>query len=125
MNPEGPEGRDGCGGHTGEACGAHTPPYGAHAQTCDGHARSCGTEADACCQSDRFALPTTEEPVTVLATDLAWLLDAIEESEESVGEPSRLEDEAYLRSRNALREQAPRLVAMREDFLDRLKALMR
>ncbi len=115
-------GQEGCGGHAEGACGGHASPCDAHAQACDGHAQSCGAEADACCQSDPFTLPATDEVVTVLATDLAWLLDNLEESVS--GEPSRLGEDAYLRSRDALREQAPRLVAMREDFLNQIRALM-
>ncbi len=66
-------------------------------------------------------LPTTDELVTISATDLAWLLDNVEAWADG---SSELQEEAYVRSRKALNEQAPRLVALREDFLNQIKALM-
>jgi hypothetical protein len=114
-------GQECCEGHTGAACGSHASPCDAHAQACGGHAQSCGVEADACCQNDSFALPTTDEVVSIPANDLAWLLDYLEASAD---EGAGLAEESYLRSRNALHQQAPRLVALREDFLNRIKALM-
>jgi hypothetical protein len=114
-------GQESCGTHAEAACGGHASPCDAHAQACGGHAESCGTAADACCQTNAFMLPATDEAVTISATDLAWLLDYVEASAEGA---SSLEEESYVRSRNALREQAPRLIALREEFLNQIRALM-
>jgi len=82
----------------------------AHDAACSGQAETCGAEAEACCGGhghDMFAFPTTEEVVTVPATQLASLLDLVEKL---VPDPRSLVH--------------PRLVELRDEFLERMKSLL-
>ncbi len=99
---------------------------GSHDAACSGHAETCGAEADACCgghgTDEMFAFPTTTEVVSIPATQLAGLLDLAEKLTDDprilAGEPD------YIEAQRLLGEQAPRLVELREQFLERMKVLM-
>ena len=98
----------------------------AHDAACAGSAEACGMEGEACCgghgRGDLFAFPTTTETVTVPAVQLAGLLDLVEKL---CGDPRLLTQEPdYLEAHRLLREQAPQLVQLREEFLERMKALL-
>jgi hypothetical protein len=103
---------------------AHAGPY-AHDAACSGQAETCGAEAETCCGGhghDMFAFPTTEEVVTVPATQLAGLLDLVEKL---VPDPRSLVHESdYVEAQRLLGEQAPRLVELRDEFLERMKSLL-
>jgi hypothetical protein len=97
----------------------------AHDAACAGSAEGCGMEGEACCGGhgqDLFAFPTTTETVTVPAVQLAGLLDLVEKL---CDDPRLLTQEPdYLEAHRLLGEQAPQLVQLREEFLERMKALL-
>src|SRR6266516_2520224 len=91
-----------------------------------GCGQACGMEGEACCgghgHGDLFAFPTTAETVTVPAVQLAGLLDLVEKL---CDDPRLLTQEAdYLEAHRLLAEQAPQLVQLREEFLERMKTLL-
>ena len=93
---------------------------------CAGSVEACGLEGEACCgghgHGDLFAFPTTTETVTVPAVQLAGLLDLVERLSD---DPRLLTQEAdYLEAHRLLEEQAPQLVQLREEFLERMKTLL-
>jgi hypothetical protein len=93
---------------------------------CAGSAEACGMEGEACCgghgQADLFAFPTTTETVKVPAVQLAGLLDLVEKLCE---DPRLLTQEPdYLEAQRLLGEQAPQLVRLREEFLERMRTLL-
>jgi len=93
---------------------------------CAGSVEACGIEGEACCgghaHGDLFAFPTTAETVTVPAVQLAGLLDLVEKL---CDDPRLLTQEAdYLEAHRLLGEQAPQLVQLREEFLERMKAFL-
>jgi hypothetical protein len=98
----------------------------AHDAACAGSAEACGMEGEACCggqgRGDLFAFPTTTETVTVPAVQLAGLLDLVDKL---CDDPRLLTQEPdYLEAHRLLREQAPQLVQLREEFLERMKVLL-
>jgi hypothetical protein len=96
-----------------------------HDASCSGHASTCGIEGDACCgghATDMFAFPTTDEIVAIPAPQLAGLLDLVEKL---IEDPRSLVHEPdYVSAERLLTEQAPRLMELREEFLERLKVVM-
>ncbi|HYR62651.1 MAG TPA: hypothetical protein VET24_08505 [Actinomycetota bacterium] len=117
------------GHHHAEGCShdhAATGELCAQDAACAGSAEACGMEEGACCgghgQNDLFAFPTTAESVTVPAVQLAGLLDLVEKLCE---DPRLLTQEPdYLEAQRALGEQAPELVSLRDEFLDRMRTLL-
>lgn len=112
--------------HDEACCQAHPQPGEGHAHSCSDHvhegdAHACEADGGACSCAEMFAFPSTDERVTIPANDLAFLLDMIEEL---VQDPARLGEEFLARSRDALAEQAPRLVALREDLLNRIRGVL-
>lgn len=112
-----------CGGH-----GAQAAPAALNPQACSGHADACGADAGACCGghdqsiNDVFAFPATTEVVSIPAVQLAGLLDLVEKL---AAEPASLASEDdYLAGQRILNEQAPQLVALRDEFLERMKTLL-
>lgn len=118
------------------ACSGHAhagPAHAAHAAHGEGTAEAaalCGAEEGACCgghshagaQEDPFAFPTTTEQVTMSAVQLAGLLDLIEKLAE---DPAVLHDEVdYEAGQHILADQAPELVRLRDEFLERMKVLL-
>ena len=97
----------------------------AHDAACAGSADACGMEGEACCGGhgqDLFAFPTTTESVTVPAVQLAGLLDLVEKL---CDDPRLLTQEPdYVEAHRLLGEQAPQLVQLREEFLERMKTLL-
>src|SRR5216683_1315776 len=97
----------------------------AHDAACAGSVEACGMEGEACCGGhggDLFAFPATAETVTVPAVQLAGLLDLVEKL---CDDPRVLTQEPdYLEAHRLLREQAPHLVQLREEFLERMKVLL-
>ena len=120
---------DGSEHHHDESCAhGHEAASGlcAHDDACAGNAEACGMEGEACCgghgHGDLFALPTTTETVTVPAVQLAGLLDLVEKL---CDDPRLLTQEPdYLEAHRLLGEQAPELVQLREEFLERMKVLL-
>ena len=116
-----------CGGH-GHAH-EHTGEH-AEAVSCasDGAVDLCGA-GEGCCGGhghasvdDLFAFPTTTEVVTLPAVQLAGLLDLVEKLAE---DPAVLRDEVdYEQGQRLLAAQAPELVRLRDEFLERMKALL-
>lgn len=93
------------------------------ATTCGG-TEPCGATAgsagsDACNACTPLAMPTTDEQVSIPANDLATLLDLVE----AFAGSSYDEEGAYSRSDAALRAQAPKLVAAREQLLETLREM--
>jgi len=111
---------DTCAHHAGEAasCGcAHDGP-GAQGDL-------CGAEAGACCGGhgmDLFAFPVTDEVVSVPAVQLAGLLDLCEKLAPDVATLAGEVD--FVEAQRALDDQAPRLVALRQQFLERMRSLL-
>ena len=96
-----------------------------HDTACAGSAEAC-MEGEACCgghgHGDLFAFPTTTETVTVPAVQLAGLLDLVEKL---CDDPRLLTQEPdYVEAHRLLGEQAPQLVRLREEFLERMKTLL-
>lgn len=121
------------GGHHHESCSAcgtddvQGSPSAREA-SCSGEVEACGAEAGACCGGhgegvdDMFAFPMTTEVVSVPAVALAGLLDLVEKL---AADPTALgAEEDYINGQRLLEEQAPRLVALRGEFLERMKVLL-
>lgn len=116
----------------GEACDHHAHEAASCGCGHDGcgheagaEANMCGAEAGACCGghgTDLFAFPVTDEVVSVPAVQLAGLLDLCEKLAPDVASLSGEVD--YLEGQRALEDQAPRLVVLRAQFLERMQALM-
>ncbi|HEU5003350.1 MAG TPA: hypothetical protein VFW71_11315 [Actinomycetota bacterium] len=111
---------DTCAHHAQEAtsCGCEHDAAGAQGDL-------CGAEAGACCGghgTDLFAFPVTDEVVSVPAVQLAGLLDLCEKLAADVSVLSGEVD--YLEAQRALEDQAPRLVVLRAQFLDRMRTLL-
>ena len=110
------------------ACGGHAESCGGHAESCGGHAESCGAEGEACCGGhghgvdDMFAFPVTAEVVSVPAVTLAGILDLVEKLAPDVASLATEVD--YQEGQRLLADQAPELVALRDAFLERMKALL-
>lgn len=86
---------------------------------------ACGMEAGVCCGghgADLFAFPTTAETVSIPAVTLAGLCDLVEklsdDPRELVHEPD------YLHAQGLLSEQAPQLMTLREQFLERMRTML-
>jgi hypothetical protein len=81
-------------------------------------------EAEACCggHGNLFTFPTTAETVSMPAVQLAGLLDLVEKL---CDDPRLLTQEPdYLEAQRLLGEQAPELVRLREEFLERMRVLL-
>jgi hypothetical protein len=115
--------------HHDESCAHDEAAAGglcAHDAACAGSAEACGMEGEACCgghgRGDLFAFPTTTETVTMPAVQLAGLLDLVEKL---CDDPRLLTQEPdYLEAYRLLQEQAPELVQLRAEFLERMKVLL-
>ena len=117
-----------CGGHAHAEGHQHEHATGglcASDAACASDAGSCGMEGEACCGghgADLFAFPTTTEVVAMPAVILAGMLDLVEKLAEDprvlIHEPD------YVEGQRLLGEQAPELVGLREQFLERMRTLM-
>ena len=111
---------DTCAHHAHEAtsCGCGHDAAGAHGDL-------CGAEAGACCGghgTDLFAFPVTDEVVSIPAVQLAGLIDLCEKLAPDVALLAGEVD--FIEAQRALDDQAPRLVALRAQFLERMRALL-
>ena len=106
------------------ACSSHAAEGGVGADLCGAEGGCCGGQGHSHGHSmdDLFAFPTTTEQVTIPAVQLAGLLDLVEKLAE---DPSVLRDEVdYDQGQRVLAEQAPQLVQLRDEFLERMKSLL-
>ena len=97
----------------------------AHDAACAGSPDACGMEAGACCGghgADLFAFPTTTETVSIPAVTLAGLCDLVEK----LCDDHRLltQEPDYLDAQRLLSEQAPELMTLRDQFLERMRTLL-
>lgn len=104
------------------ACSGHATESGAGADVCGAEGGCCGGGGHSSSMDDLFAFPTTTEQVTIPAVQLAGLLDLVEKLAE---DPAVLRDELdYEQAQRLLAAQAPQLVQLRDEFLERMKSLL-